>query len=113
MRKFRLDVEDLRVDTFATTPEPARGAGTVDAFATGQVGTCFDPSCRPRLCPQETVEATCPATCYNTCPNTCANTCDDPTCANTCAYTCDDATCIDCGSGSPSCWDSCTCPLTP
>jgi hypothetical protein len=79
MRKLSLRPDDLRVDSFDTTPLDGDGKGTVF----GQQCTC-QTACTCPGCP------TCPATCYvhgngNTCEHTCAYeyTCD--TCQETCA----------------------------
>jgi hypothetical protein len=82
MKKLRLGLDDLRVDTFDTTA-PRKEKGTVF----GEQCTCWT-QCGQDTCPG------CP-TCGDTCPNTCAYSCDDFSCAWTCAgntcevYTCD------------------------
>lgn len=38
MRKLRLDLDDLAVDSFDTRPEPKEGRGTVLAHESGMVG---------------------------------------------------------------------------
>ncbi|HEX8691979.1 MAG TPA: hypothetical protein VF746_06150 [Longimicrobium sp.] len=75
MKKLSLSLDELRVDSFQTTPAEPESRGTV----IGQQCTCVT-ACTCPGCP----------TCDNTCPNTCAYTCDDNTCiscANTCANT--------------------------
>jgi hypothetical protein len=86
MNKLKLQLEDLLVDSFQTTPAE-RPKGTVF----GEQCTCY-------------TQCTCPGcpTCDGTCPNTCANTCDDPSCAGTCGATCD----WSCG-GAGTCAVSC------
>jgi hypothetical protein len=71
MKKLRLNVDALTVQSFATADQ-ASSRGTVH----GEECTC------PTNC-------TCPGcpSCGETCPNTCAETCDDATC-NTCDYSC-------------------------
>jgi hypothetical protein len=96
MRKLKLDLEDLSVESFATTPEPHREAGTVF----GQQCTCYT-QCTCPGCP------TCDASCNGTCGGTCAGTCDA-----SCNGTCDcpatnDASCY--GSCDYSCICSDTC----
>lgn len=87
MNKVRLDVDQLRVETFDT--QPARtGRGTVQANfdgAVGEIGANIPPptdpnrDCKPipisTICPPETWAATCPATCRQTCPDTCGALC--------------------------------------
>ncbi|HEX8697115.1 MAG TPA: hypothetical protein VF746_32145 [Longimicrobium sp.] len=122
MRKFKLELDDLHVDSFITLPGPLDLNGTVDAFDS-EGETRFGPSCR-RACPSDGATCTEPTcvTCAATCPATCANTCDDATCPNTCPYTCDDNTCVNCTANCPisandtqcgSCWETCggTCPV--
>jgi hypothetical protein len=87
MRKLRLDLQSLQVESFAAeTPPPAR-TGTVrgqdsieyqdvdDGWGYGggvnTVGTCIGPT---YCCP-----ATWKPTCRDTCFNTCNFTCDGPT----------------------------------
>ena len=78
MNKLSLKLNELRVESFDTTPAD-REKGTVF----GEQCTCYT-ACTCPGCP------TCPATCYvagngNTCEHTCAAeyTCD--TCIDTCA----------------------------
>lgn len=89
MHKLRLQMDDLRVESFETTAA-ARAKGTVF----GEQCTCY-------------TECTCPGcpTCDATCGETCGNTCD-ASCAYTCAYTCDD---VSCGGtcGGNSCYGTC------
>ncbi|HEY0016230.1 MAG TPA: hypothetical protein VGC13_07920 [Longimicrobium sp.] len=93
MKKLKLQLDDLGVESFDTTCT-VREKGTV----VGEQGTC---TCN--------TQCTCPG--CPTCYNTCAYTCDDatcpacPTCAASCNGTCVGATCYDtCGA---SCYDSC------
>jgi hypothetical protein len=72
MKKLHLD--DLRVDSFVTTPEVTSSGGTVHAHADGGGdpgdGTTVDftgASCFTNC----TCEFTCLDTCRFTCPNTC------------------------------------------
>jgi hypothetical protein len=94
MKKLRLDVDALVVETFDTAHRAARG-GTVRA---NEQVAC------PQCC-------CCPCCC--TCDATCANTCDDATCLS-CEYTCQNEytcayyscyTCDPCVTGDPF-----TCP---
>ncbi|HEY0015398.1 MAG TPA: hypothetical protein VGC13_03740 [Longimicrobium sp.] len=66
MKKISLDVETLKVTTFATEPEPDVTRGTVEAHATPGCGTT---TCATRLygtLPCATCEA---ASCAETCTN--------------------------------------------
>lgn len=84
MKKLRLDLDELEVESFDTRGG-AREKGTVVGEQCSCGGTCY---------PQAT------------CPQTCAYTCDDPTCA----YTCDDATCPASCNGTcagHTCWETC------
>jgi hypothetical protein len=94
MKKLKLQMEDLRVDSFDTT-SAEKGKGTVF----GEQCTCYT-QCTCPGCPS--CGATCPYTCDD---DTCAGSCPAPgnTCANTCAYyyTCQQVT--ECGaSGYPN-----------
>jgi len=84
MHKLSLNLNELRVESFDTTPVPRKGKGTVF----GEQCTC-PTAC---TCPGCPTCATCAYTCYepgngNTCEHTCAAeyTCD--TCVDTCANT--------------------------
>lgn len=94
MRKLKLDLDQLVVDSFSTQVRPKRG-GTVH----GQVCTCYTQCDTCPGCP------TCDASCNGTCGGaTCAGTCGGGTCGGaTCAGSCDascggtcGATCYDC-----------------
>jgi len=94
MKKLRMELDELKVESFET--QQAAGTGTVvgagvligDAVAQtypncspidGCVsawnctpnGTCYDPSCAQ----VDTCAQTCAATCYRTCANTCPQSC--------------------------------------
>jgi hypothetical protein len=80
MKKLKLDLEDLAVESFATTPEPRAEGGTVF----GQQCTCYT-QCTCPGCP------TCDASCNGTCGGTCGGTCDascNGTCGGSCDYSC-------------------------
>jgi hypothetical protein len=91
MRKLKLDLEELSVESFATTPEAHRESGTVF----GQQCTCYT-QCTCPGCP------TCDASCNGTCGGTCGATCDascNGTCDGTCDLSCGDTcgySCFDC-----------------
>jgi hypothetical protein len=82
MRKLKLDLDHLTVESFDTAPRE-KEKGTV----IGEQCTCY-------------TQCTCPGcpTCDNTCPATCAFTCDDPSCAESCAGSC---------APDYSCWQTC------
>jgi hypothetical protein len=88
MRKLKLQLEDLRIDSFATTPAE-KPKGTVF----GEQCTCYT-QCTCPGCP--TCYASCNGTCDASCNGTCDASCDggcgtwDPSCGgNSCVYTCD------------------------
>jgi hypothetical protein len=90
MKKLKLNLDDLKVESFQTLPSMNK-KGTAHGHlppSIEEIDTCFGPSCR--ICPTD-------LTCYNTCEATCANTCPD-TCANTCPATCG----YSCGGGCPT-----------
>jgi hypothetical protein len=86
MKKLKLDLEELSVESFSTTPEPRREGGTVF----GQQCTCYT-QCTCPGCP--TCDASCNGTCGGTCEASCNGTCGgtcDASCIDTCAgFTCD------------------------
>jgi hypothetical protein len=95
MNKLKLDLEDLSVESFATTPEPRAEGGTVF----GQQCTCYT-QCTCPGCP--TCDASCNGTCGGTCDASCNGTCGGTcgaTCYASCYGTCDptwDASCDTC-----------------
>lgn len=76
--KLRLELDDIRVDSFELGAQ--EGRGTVHGHACAVCG------CNPCCC-------TCCDTCQATCPATCPYTCAGDTCiscpGDTCAFTCD------------------------
>jgi hypothetical protein len=68
MRKLKLDLEDLSVESFATTPEARHEGGTVF----GQQCTCYT-QCTCPGCP--TCDASCNGTCDQTCDDSCYGSC--------------------------------------
>ncbi len=50
MRKLKLDLEQLSVESFAASSAPQAGPGTVEAHNTAYEGTCNTYTCR---CPTE------------------------------------------------------------
>jgi hypothetical protein len=95
VRKLKLDVEDLSVESFATTPEARGEGGTV--FGQNHC-TCYT-QCTCPGCP------TCDASCNGTCGGTCGATCD---------ASCN-ATCFNCGTGWTACDRTCdySCEYNP
>lgn len=97
MSKLRLELHDLRVDTFSTSKEPGGEAGTVRAHG---AGPSYDEPCEPippdytETCPpytSDTCDASCNGTCYGSCYGSCQNTCStcwQNTCANSTCYPC-------------------------
>lgn len=72
MAKLKLDMEDLRVESFAVAAEEGE-AGTVHAhaksapFITCAGDTCDAPTCRITECDVSQCIASCPQTCRITC----------------------------------------------
>lgn len=85
MKKLTLALEDLRIDSFDTTPA-AREKGTVVGQ---QYYTLYETHC-PSFCLEYGGGGTCAGlpTCAATCAQTCPQTCDDLTCAETCGRSC-------------------------
>jgi hypothetical protein len=74
MRKLRLSLEELRIETFVTDADPVR-RGTVQGLSgttlTEDVTYCI------QRCGDPTAEATCPASCgYGECPQTPNTACE-------------------------------------
>lgn len=77
MRKIRLELDALRVESFATDGG-ARGHGTVHGRNTMWGGACEEPPPEDSIyvCPVPTAQATCNQfTCDYTCGNTCSCGC--------------------------------------
>jgi hypothetical protein len=87
--KLKLDLDELQVESFDTTPGEHRREGTVF----GQQCTCYT-QCTCPGCP--TCDASCNGTCGGTCDASCNGTCGG-TCANSCYGTCGEYTCYGCG----------------
>ena len=111
MRKLRLDVEQLTVETFEVTRAAERERGTVRGHLTNNVITCDNTDCNQNTCLDTC--ATCPNTCWYSCGDTCPGTCPN-TCAQSCNGTCYDPSCVNCNDtwNDPTCEASCdgTCP---
>ena len=87
MRKLRLQLEDLQVDTFQTTA-PEKPKGTVF----GEQCTCYT-QCTCPGCPTCAGYGTCDASCNGTCYASCNGTCGGASCGGTCDYTRDPYNC--------------------
>jgi hypothetical protein len=91
MNKLKLNLENLAVESFDTTPAAlGKDGGTVF----GQQCTCYT-QCTCPGCP--TCDASCNGTCNASCNGTCGATCD-ASCYGTCGGTCAtwDASCDTC-----------------
>jgi hypothetical protein len=132
MRKLKLDLDELAVESFETTvPEPKQGTivgnqqfgpgnpgisqylgtcGRSCLMCVPDVGTWWD-SCTCQTCAGQTCDGpTCFATCYGTCLLTCAgNTCGG-TCYLTCYLTCHASCAGTCHSCHPLCTLYISCP---
>ncbi|MGD8778128.1 MAG: hypothetical protein PVH88_04125 [Ignavibacteria bacterium] len=95
MKKLKLNLEDLRVESFELNPGKEINKGTIHGNEQPTVvdDTCVEPSC-DGTCYEDTCEDTCgvgPTCDYATCVNTAAcgggNTCDY-SCGSTCGLTC-------------------------
>lgn len=79
MKKMKLSLDDLKVESFQTTPEESNDKGTVVGYIT----------CDLTLCEECGVGcgATQTPSCNGTCDPSCNGTCD-PSCGGTCDATC-------------------------
>jgi hypothetical protein len=102
MKKIRLDLDMLSVESFRTTGDAADARGTVNAhippFTEGRECESIDICTRYR-CEPETAQTDC-----GTCATGCG-TCYDPTCGATYCGTCQ----THCGTCDPYCCCSCSC----
>ncbi len=137
MKKIKLNLDDLQVQSFDTTPVGGAAArGTVHGHGdTNQVGscTCGGDTCAGGACLVFGTDAatdccgtgtagggtfvtceTCAATCANTCANTCGASCNG-TCAQTCAASCNGTCEAACSNGGtcPGEGDTCDLPCIP
>ena len=87
MKKLRLRLDDLHVDSFDTRVEGAPLRGTVPAHQATRPDVCWT---APDYCASDDAYSECGGSCFDTCAATCPGTCGDNfTCAATCAgYTC-------------------------
>jgi hypothetical protein len=96
MAKLKLELADLKVDSFDPAPEDGQHRGTVIGRETVGRGTCWG------ICSGASCEAFCSynnPSCYGSCDTVCIDcetgacetqqwTCDGSTCAATCAGSC-------------------------
>jgi hypothetical protein len=100
MKKLRLELDELRVDTFSTSGATSGEGGTVRGYNVTR-GPSYDEPCEPigpdytEGCPPHTQGATCAASCYGTCYNSCYGSCYN-TCYTCWQNTCANATCDPC-----------------
>ncbi len=88
MKKLKLNLDDIKVESFETSANNLSAVGTVKGNAT------------------LTEYVTCNGCTHITCGNTCGNTCNGNTCdGNTCDGTCDGNTCD--GTCNVSCFGTC------
>jgi hypothetical protein len=79
MKKLKLHLDELRIDSFDTTaPQNARGT------VFGEQCTCYT-QCTCPGCP--TCDASCNGTCDASCNGTCDASCGNNTCYASCNYT--------------------------
>jgi len=93
MRKLRLQLEDLQIDSFSTTPVQKKDKGTVFGEQCTCPTACTCPGC-PTCDPS--CNGTCGASCGATCDFSCDGTCDELCIpefsvggGRTCGYTCE------------------------
>lgn len=94
MRKIKLSLDGLAVESFATVAVSDARRGTVQAFVTRPRDTCtfeWNPTYAPTCA--NSCES-CAGSCAATCDATCAYTCDDPSCA-TCLTYCAQLSCVE------------------
>ena len=106
MKKLRLELNDLRVDTFSTTTSAGDEGGTVRGHNIGR-GPSWDEPCEPippdytEACPPYTQGATCDASCNGTCYASCYGSCVN-SCYTCWQNTCPGATCYPCYPQEPT-----------
>ena len=98
MRKLKLDLDQLTVDSFDTNPSDGTRRGTVEGFSHLCGPTHIDPTCfvSCESCNDTcgTCDPSCAScvSCYNTCNNTCGPSCYG-TC-QTCQTNCQQESCV-------------------
>ena len=104
MRKLRLEIDALRVESFDTSA-PAAGAGTVRAHADAVVGD-FEAITTPQTQQASCID-TCKLSCFGTCLASCGGSCwlsCDANCTDLCSLGCSDGCTVStCLSGAPVC----------
>jgi len=85
MKKIRLDLDQLAVDSFPTTRGGASGMGTVRGHVTGPDPISLPPTEGAACNPQSQYCGT-----YDTCQASCNGTCFERSCVPSCAFTCQD-----------------------
>lgn len=97
MRKIKLSLDGLAVESFETVAAGDARRGTVEGFAPTPGPGCLIPT--PATCDYTCDNVVTDVSCMYTCDVSCGGSCDytcAATCAGTCAVTCDDATCVSC-----------------
>ena len=95
MKKMKLSLDDLKVESFQTTPEGGGGGdGTVFGYISCDLTICAE--CPPGGCP--TQDPSCNGTCGQSCNGTCYESCNG-TCGASCGGGCGGLTCPEvCGT---------------
>ena len=96
MKKLQLNLDQLQIESFDTSPETSSAdEGTVYGLTgSGEPEFCTELCTHPLICGQtgNTCGNTCGGTCVNTCGNTCNascnGTCSGNTCGSSCGFTC-------------------------
>ncbi|HEU4452740.1 MAG TPA: hypothetical protein VFR81_06755 [Longimicrobium sp.] len=99
MKKIRLELDTLAVESFSTTPRDAESRGTVrghrppftEGYECESIEFCETDACGTNV----TDCGTCAATACGTCATNCG-TCYDPSCCPTYCGTCDPYCCCTC-----------------
>ncbi|PIQ09559.1 MAG: hypothetical protein COW71_05875 [Ignavibacteriales bacterium CG18_big_fil_WC_8_21_14_2_50_31_20] len=91
MKKLKLNLDDLKVESFETTNSLQGLKGTVNGQGPLTIVTEPDIVSQPCQCYDPTSDSLRP---------TCDATCLVPTCANTCAHTCADTCGMSCDCGT-------------
>lgn len=96
MKKMRLDLDTLAIESFDTTG--------IDESTRGTVKGHLPPDTYWRYCSDG-------LTCADSCDVSCAGSCYDPSCGQTYCGTCHDWTCGEtyCGTCDPYCCCTCSC----
>jgi hypothetical protein len=85
MKKFKLDLDDLRVESFATTPEPTAQGGTVFGYETTIEITCATcAGCETGTNATDGCNTQCGGTEYTVCWGECGGATQDLQCSANC-----------------------------